>query len=189
MRQYQDKSERLNGVLERLTQSVKESKDALSRRSNAGEQELADRDCTVTIERTDELQRTAEERNQKRLTFADTELTARKKIKHIEKEIQQFIEKYDAEMTEERSKIDRLTESHKAEQTSMADMQAKTKIMKAERERIEQEAAAAKREEEAAKRQTDDAATKIQSAWRGHHVRKGLDNGKGKKTKGKSKKR
>uniref|UniRef100_A0A8B9JYZ6 Dynein regulatory complex protein 10 n=1 Tax=Astyanax mexicanus TaxID=7994 RepID=A0A8B9JYZ6_ASTMX len=157
-----------------------------------------------SVQKTSELKQTRlqEEVNQLKVQLKnliiqhrDAELALRKKSYKVETEVQNWIEKYDAEMGEKQTKLEEITQIHEEEMAELSELQEYyavrelefSKIM--EEHRIEQE----RRDEEEREREVQSrAAIIIQAFWRGWCVRKamkaktkGQKNKKGKGKKGK----
>ncbi|XP_010894647.2 dynein regulatory complex protein 10 [Esox lucius] len=122
------------------------------------------------------------------------EIALRKKKYKVETEIENWIQKYDADMGEKQRELEELTEVYKEEKEELRELEEAYAVLEQEFSQVQEERHAdeARREEEQKELvRRSHATTVIQAFWRGHRIRKSM-RGKGKKgskgKKGKGKK-
>ncbi|OCU01642.1 dynein regulatory complex protein 10 [Xenopus laevis] len=119
----------------------------------------------------------------------EIELFMRKKKYKIETEIENWIQKYDADMGEKQDELEELEAEYTLEKAQLAEVQEKLAVMEEEYTQIMEERRLAKlrmEEEERELANKNRAATLIQAHWKGYLVRQSMKSKK-KKKKGKGK--
>ncbi|KAJ3113259.1 hypothetical protein HDU96_003601 [Phlyctochytrium bullatum] len=122
----------------------------------------------------------------------EEEAQLRKRKFKIESEVENWIHKYDQDMEEKQSELEDLTAIYMEEKSQLDELQARYNDLQKEYDRIMEErrlAQEAKKEQEKQLRRMTDAATLIQSVWRGYRLRKDLQKKKAAASKGGGKKK
>ncbi|KAK7164304.1 hypothetical protein R3I94_002879 [Phoxinus phoxinus] len=146
--------------------------------------------------------RMQQEANQLRAQFnnvisanRESELELRKKKYKEETEIENLIQKYDAEMGEKQTELEDITRMHDKDETELTGLEELFAVMNLEYSQImkeRQEAQEKRKQQEKEREMQSQAATIIQAHWRGFCVRKAMKASanpkKGKKGKGKKRK-
>ncbi|XP_075069883.1 dynein regulatory complex protein 10 [Mixophyes fleayi] len=118
----------------------------------------------------------------------EIELSLRKKKYKVETEIENWIQKYDADMGEKQAELEELEAVYEEEKGQLAELKEKLEVAEVEYVQIvEQRRLAQLRKEAADQEQANKirAATIIQAHWRGFQVRRKMKSKKKKKKKGK----
>uniref|UniRef100_A0A8C9R7K1 Dynein regulatory complex protein 10 n=1 Tax=Scleropages formosus TaxID=113540 RepID=A0A8C9R7K1_SCLFO len=117
----------------------------------------------------------------------DVEMGFRKRKYKVETEIDNWIQKYDADMSEKQSELEELSASYAKEKEELRDLEERYTILEVEFRQIVEEKRLAKERKEQEERELaikGSAALVIQAYWRGHNVRKAVrTKSKGKKGK------
>ncbi|XP_063769375.1 dynein regulatory complex protein 10 [Pseudophryne corroboree] len=119
----------------------------------------------------------------------EVELSLRKKKYKVETEIENWIQKYDADMGEKQAELEELEALYEEEKAHLAELKEKLATVEVEYAQIEEERRQAQLRKEAEEKEHANkvqAATIIQAHWRGYQVRK-TTKSKKKKKKGKGK--
>ncbi|CAM4544040.1 unnamed protein product [Leuciscus chuanchicus] len=146
--------------------------------------------------------RMQQEANQLRAQFdnvisahRESQLELRKKKYKVETEIENLIQKYDAEMGEKQTELEEITRMHEKDKTELTGLEELYAVLNLEYSQImkeRQEAQERRKQQEQEREMQSQAATIIQAHWRGFCVRKATKASakpkKGKKGKGKKKK-
>ncbi|XP_072550447.1 dynein regulatory complex protein 10 isoform X2 [Salminus brasiliensis] len=186
---------RLKGSLHQMETS---SEDFVVQRQKEAERQ------NESVQKTSELKqaRLQQEVNQLKVQLSnliaqhrEAELTLRKKKYKVETEIQNWIQKYDAEMGEKQTELEELTQIYEEEKAELRELQEHYAVLELEYSQIMEERRIAqerKEEEEREREVQSHAAIIIQAFWRGSCVRKAMKaktkGKKAKKGKGKGKK-
>merc|ERR1711916_103303 len=121
----------------------------------------------------------------------ETELVLRKRKFKIETEVENWINKYDTDMTEKQDELEDLQSVYKEELEQLAELQKQYNKLKDEYERILEERRIESEKKDAAEREMRilvNSATLIQAIWRGFKARRALKN-KGRSKSSKKKKK
>ncbi|XP_053324814.1 dynein regulatory complex protein 10 isoform X2 [Spea bombifrons] len=130
-------------------------------------------------------------RSQLSATIAENreiELNLRKKKYKVETEIENWIQKYDADMGEKQAELEELEALYAEEKAHLEELRDKLAVLEVEYVQIVEERRLAQLKKEAAEKELANmtrAATVIQAFWKGYQVRKTMRSKKKKKKKGK----
>ena len=116
------------------------------------------------------------------------EAAARKKKMMAQRELQNWVGKYDKDITGTHEKLEELRSQYSKEKEELNELEEYFRKWDAERARIAEEEgliAEERARQQAAQKVLDDAATQVQSAWRGHKQRQDFQAMKKKGKKGK----
>ncbi|XP_020345727.1 dynein regulatory complex protein 10 isoform X1 [Oncorhynchus kisutch] len=124
----------------------------------------------------------------------EVETSLRKKKYKVETEIENWIQKYDADMGEKQFELEDMTRAYEEEKEELRELEEAYAVLEQEFSQIQEERRLAEERREEEQKELEKksrASTIIQAYWRGHRVRKAM-RGKGKKgskgKKGKGKK-
>ncbi|MEE6516997.1 hypothetical protein FKM82_026885 [Ascaphus truei] len=120
----------------------------------------------------------------------EIELALRKKKYKVETEIENWIQKYDADMGEKQAELEELKAVYTEEKAELAEVQEKLAVLEVEYIQIMEERRLAQLRKEAAEEELANqtrAATMVQALWKGFQVRRTMTSRKRKKKKGKGK--
>ncbi|XP_004843799.1 IQ domain-containing protein D isoform X3 [Heterocephalus glaber] len=138
------------------------------------------------------------QRNQETINVLEKELVARLKNRHTEKkykvetEIENWIQKYDTEMSEKQEEFEDLQTIHKEEKQQLEELRQRHQVLVEEFSQIQAEREVSSRKRLEAEREMlrmVRAATLIQAVWKGYLVRSMLRSKKKKRGKGKGKRK
>uniref|UniRef100_A0A8C0H9C8 Dynein regulatory complex protein 10 n=1 Tax=Chelonoidis abingdonii TaxID=106734 RepID=A0A8C0H9C8_CHEAB len=122
----------------------------------------------------------------------DSELALRKKKYKVEMEIENWIQKYDADMGEKQTEFEEVDAVYTEEKAQLAELKEKYAVLEQEYSQIKEERRRSQEKKERAERELAimvRAATHIQAFWKGYLVRSLLKSKRKKKGKGKKSKK
>uniref|UniRef100_A0A8C4Y155 Dynein regulatory complex protein 10 n=1 Tax=Gopherus evgoodei TaxID=1825980 RepID=A0A8C4Y155_9SAUR len=122
----------------------------------------------------------------------DSELALRKKKYKVEMEIENWIQKYDADMGEKQTEFEEVDAVYTEEKAQLAELKEKYAVLEQEYSQIKEERKRSQEKKERAERELAimvRAATHIQAFWKGYLVRSLLKSKRKKKGKGKKSKK
>ncbi|CAI9598575.1 unnamed protein product [Staurois parvus] len=120
----------------------------------------------------------------------EVELSLRKKKYKVETEIENWIQKYDADMGEKQTELEEIESVYEEEKVQLAELKENLSVFEVEYVQIMEERHQAQLKKEAEEKDLanrNHAATIIQAHWKGYQVRKAMKSKKKKKKKGKGK--
>ncbi|XP_073486480.1 LOW QUALITY PROTEIN: dynein regulatory complex protein 10 [Aquarana catesbeiana] len=120
----------------------------------------------------------------------EVELSLRKKKYKVETEIENWIQKYDADMGEKQTELEEIEAVYEEEKAQLAELKEKLSVFEVEYVQIMEERHQAQLKKEAEEKELarrNQAAAIIQAHWKGYQVRKAMKSKKKKKKKGKGK--
>lgn len=139
-----------------------------------------------------EVIRLKQKLNSDTTTHRNNELTLRKRKYKIETEVENWIQKYDGDMTERQDELEELSVIYAEEKKQLHDLEERFKVLEEEYDQIMEERRIAQEKREEAERELRNmvkAATLLQAFWRAYKCRKALKAKQKKSKKGKNTKK